>query len=345
MAITGNITTVQSGGGYLTLYPSDAAQPTVANSNYNPNEVLNNVFTVGLGNADGAFKVFVTSDTHIVIDVTGYYAPPGSGGLYFHPLPKPIRRLDTRLGYTACSTPGTPIQAGTDFTQQARGMCDGVTIPASAQAIVGNATSVYSGTGFLTLYPAGATRPLAASSNYSIGQAMNAPFTVGLSSTGAFNIFSSATTDLVIDVLGYYSPDSNDENGLGLLFNSLPQPVRLLETRAGFQGCYIPGAPIQSGVERLQPARGACGGATIAANALAIVGNATVVNVTGAGFGFLTFWPSTATQPLVAASNFTPGQVFNRHFTVGLGAPDGAFKIFSSLTTDLVIDVVGYFAP
>ena len=81
---------------------------------------------------------------------------------------------------------------------------------------------------------------------------------------------------------------------------------------------------------------------TVAANALAIVGNATVVNSNG---GYLTFWPSSAAQPLVATSNFTVGQVFNRHFTVGLGNADGAFKIFTQFTTDLVVDVSGYFAP
>ena len=69
--------------------------------------------------------------------------------------------------------------------------------------------------------------------------------------------------------------------------------------------------------------------------------NATVVNAQG---GYLTFWPSNAAQPLVATSNFLAGQVFNRHFTVGLGT-DGAFKMFASATTDLVIDVSGYFAP
>ncbi|MGH9803316.1 MAG: putative Ig domain-containing protein, partial [Blastocatellia bacterium] len=53
-AVTGNVTTVLSGGGFLTIYPSDVAQPTVANSNFAVNQVLNNVFTVGLGAADGA---------------------------------------------------------------------------------------------------------------------------------------------------------------------------------------------------------------------------------------------------------------------------------------------------
>ncbi|MCI0524367.1 MAG: hypothetical protein L0Y75_03805, partial [Acidobacteria bacterium] len=106
--------------------------------------------------------------------------------------------------------------------------------------------------------------------------------------------------------------------------------------------CYKPNAPIQGGVEQTQPARGVCDGLTIASDALAIVGNATVVNTNG---GYLTFWPSDATQPLVATSNFTAGQIFNRHFTVGLSAGPGAFKIFSPFTTDLVIDVSGFFAP
>ncbi len=343
-ALTGNITTVQSGGGYLTLYPSDAAQPTVANSNYEPNEVLNNVFTVGLGATDGAFNIFVTSTTHIVVDVTGYYAPPGAGGLYFHPLPKPIRLLETRPGELGCTTPGTPLLGGADTPQQARLTCDGVTIPAAARAIVGNATTVNPGGGYLTLYPADATRPLVASSNYLPGQIMNGPFTVGLSPAGLFNIFVTTNTDLVIDVLGYYSEDATDVNGVGLFFNPLAHPVRLLETRdnPAFPGCYKPNAPIVGGVVRTQPARGVCDGLTIASNALGIVGNATVVNNNG---GYLTFWPSDATQPLVATSNFLPGQIFNRHFTVGLSAGPGAFKIFSAQTTDLVIDVTGYFAP
>ena len=343
-ALTGNITTVESGGGYLTLYPSDSVQPLVANSNYEPNEVLNNVFTVGLGSADGAFNIFVTSTTHVVIDVTGYYAPPGAGGLYFHPLPKPIRLLETRAGFTGCNTPGTRLPGNEDTTQQARLTCDGVTIPASALAITGNATTVNpSGPGFpyLTLFPGDAARPLAASSNYLPGQVMNAPFTVGLSSTGQFKIYPTTQTDLVIDVLGYYSTEASDANGAGLLFNPLPRPVRLLETRVGFGGCSAPGSPIIGGTERTQPTRGVCDGATIANTALAVVGNATVVNSNG---GFLTFWPSDAARPLVATSNFAPGQVFNRHFTVGLGA-DGAFKIFPQFTTDLVVDVSGYFAP
>ncbi|MGH9799048.1 MAG: hypothetical protein ACRD82_01655, partial [Blastocatellia bacterium] len=338
--VIGNITTVQSGGGFLTLYPSDATQPTVANSNFAANEVLNNVFTVGLGASDGAFKIFVTTNTHVVVDITGYYAPPGAGGLYYHPLPKPIRILETRPGQPGCFTPGIPLAAGVDTTQQGTTTCDGVTIPSTALALYGNATTVTpAANGFLTLFPADAARPGTASGNYQSGQTLNSPFTVGLSPTGQFKIFTLAQTHLVVDVHGYYSADAVDANGQGLLFNSLPTPVRLLDTRAGFSACFTPGAPLQAGIEQSQLARGTC---TIGAAARAVVGNATVVN--NPSQGFLTLWPSDVIRPLVASSNWSANKVFNRYFTAGLGT-DGNFKMFVNSGTNLVVDVSGYFAP
>ncbi|MDX2032055.1 MAG: hypothetical protein SF339_15380, partial [Blastocatellia bacterium] len=87
-----------------------------------------------------------------------------------------------------------------------------------------------------------------------------------------------------------------------------------------------------------------CDSLTIPANATGIIGNATVVQPQSGGW--LTFWPSDAAQqPTAAASNYAAGQVFNRHFIVGLGGADGAFKIFTKGTTHLVIDLSGYFAP
>ncbi|WP_457836241.1 hypothetical protein, partial [Staphylococcus aureus] len=70
-----------------------------------------------------------------------------------------------------------------------------MTIPDSAQAIVGNATTVGpAGLGYVTLFPASASRPLVATSNYGANEVINGPFTVGLSPAGEFNIFTSATT-------------------------------------------------------------------------------------------------------------------------------------------------------
>ena len=342
-AVTGNVTIVlPAANGFLTIYPSNATQPTVANTNFAAGDVLNNVFTVGLGAADGAFKIFASTTVEVVVDITGYYAPPDVAGLYFHPLPKPIRLLETRAGQTGCFAPGTPLPANTDTTQQGTTTCDSVTIPATAKALVGNATTVFpAANGFITLYPAdAASRPLAASGNYRSGTILNSPFTVGLSPAGQFNIYTVATTDLVIDVLGYFSADATDANGTGLLFTPLT-PARLLDTRAGATGaCFLPGTPLAAGVESLQQARGVC---TIANTAQAIVGNATTVQP--AANGFLTFWPSNAaTRPLAATSNYQAAKNFNRYFTVGLGT-NGAFKMYAASTTNLVVDISGYFAP
>ena len=341
-AVTGNVTVVSPGAnGFLTIYPSNTTRPTVANTNFIAGDVLNNVFTVGLGSADGAMKIFASSTTEVVIDVTGYYAPPGTGGLYFHPLPKPIRLLDTRAGQTACFTPAMPLPGNADSLQQGTTTCDGVTIPSTAQALVGNATTVVpSANGFITLYPADAmSRPLAASGNYRAGTTLNSPFTVGLSPSRQFKIYTVATTDLVIDVLGYFSADATDINGTGLLFTPLT-PQRLLDTRIGQTACFAPSTPLIGGMETSQPARGVC---TIDNTALALVGNVTTVQPSANGF--LTFWPSNAaTRPLAATSNYQSGRNFNRYFSVGLGT-DGAFKMYAASTTDLVIDVSGYFAP
>ncbi len=343
-ALTGHVTTVQSEGGFLTLYPSDATRPLVANTNYQSNQIVNNVFTVGLGAADGAFKIYAFKTTEVVIDVTGYYAPPGSTGLYFHPLPKPIRLLETRLGQTGCDTPGMQLAANSTRTQATAGRtCDGVTIPANAMAVTGNATVVApSVNGFLTLFPSNAAQPFVASSNYPAGQTVNGPFTVGLGPDGAFKIFVVAMTDLVIDLQGYFSTDAVDINGTGLLFSPLPTPVRLLETRPANPGCFTPNAPLNGNTEYTQPAAGICQGVNIPAVARGVVGNATTVLPPAQGF--LSFWPSNVARPLIATSNYRAGVVWNRHFTVGLGM-DGAFKMYALTTTDLVVDVSGFFAP
>ncbi|MBP6821374.1 MAG: BACON domain-containing protein, partial [Acidobacteria bacterium] len=341
MAITGNITPISSASGYLTLYPSNATRPLVANSNYVPNVIVNNVYTVGLG-TDGSFKIYSSATTDVVIDVSGYFAPPGAGGLYFHPLPQPIRLLETRSGQTGCYTPGAPITAGTSYTQPGRVSCNGITVSNTAQALVGNATVVFPATGgYITLYPSTATQPAVSSGNYAGADIVNTPFTVGLGTDGAFKIYTSATTDMIVDVLGYYSPDTADVNGAGYFFYSLGAPVRLLDSRVGEPACYTPGAAFTGGVEYSQQTGGSCGGQTIPANASAVLGNVTTVNPIG---GYLTLWPSNVARPLVATSNYVTDEISNRHFIAGLG-PVGAFKIYASGTTHLVIDLSGYFAP
>ena len=350
-AIVGNATAVNDGfgatGGFITLYPSGLAQPVVSNLNYTEGQVVPNFFTVDLG-GDGAFNILATSTTDLIVDVTGYYAPPGAaGGLYYHPLPGPVRLLDTRSGQPACDTPGTPLAGGTTRTEPARVNCGGATIPANALAVVGNATVVNdvpgAAGGFITLYPSGAAQPTVSNLNYVPGQVVPNAFTVALGGgDGAFNIYAETTTNFIVDITGYYSDQATDVNGAGLLYYSLATPLRLLDTRPGQPACVTPGAPLTGGADRTQAARSVC---AISAASQVILGNATVVNnVPGAGGGFITLYPSGVPRPTVSNLNYVPGQVVANAFAVRLGSA-GSFNIYAQTSTNFITDVTGYFAP
>jgi hypothetical protein len=181
------------------------------------------------------------------------------------------------------------------------------------------------------------------------GQTIPNAFTVRLDSAGQFKIHSSTQTHFLIDITGYYSTEpAADQNGsIGLLFNILPKPFRLLDTRAGETACDAPGAMLSAQSIRVQTVRGRqCSGQTIPSTAKAIFGNGTVVNsFTGAGSGNIRLYPGE--QPLANASNlnYAPGDVIPNSFIVGLGTTNGAMNIYSFDRTYFIVDVSGYFAP
>jgi hypothetical protein len=348
-AIIGNATVVNfisSGFHWITLYPSDAPRPNASNLNFSDNQVVPNSFTVGLG-ADGGFKIYSHASTHFIVDITGYYAPPGQGGLYFHPLPAPLRLLDTRPGETACDAPNTALADDGTRTVTAHRTCLGATIPASARAIVGNATVVNfisSGLHWITLYPFGASLPNASNLNFAANQIVPNAFVVGLSNDGKFNIYSHASTHFIVDVAGYFSEEAVDVNGQGLAFNTLPTPVRLLDTRPGEQGCDAPGLPLGNDATLTQQAQRTCFGVTIPNTAKAVVGNGTVVNFISSGFHWITFYPFGAAQPNASNLNFTANQIVPNAFVVGL-SDDGKFNLYSHASTHFIVDLTGFFAP
>ena len=91
-------------------------------------------------------------------------------------------------------------------------VCQGQSIPSSAQAIVGNATVVNnagapSGINFITLYPSNASQPLVSNLNFTTpGQITPNAFTVGVGNDGAFKIFTSEITNFLVDLSGYFAP-------------------------------------------------------------------------------------------------------------------------------------------
>ena len=111
-----NVTVVPPGQlTYLTMWPTGQTQPTVSTLNdfstqvATPGNVVANAAIVPAG-AGGSVSVYVSDTSDVVIDINGYFAPPGTGGLAFYPL-APCRVADTR-GNGKSGSFGPPTMAG-----------------------------------------------------------------------------------------------------------------------------------------------------------------------------------------------------------------------------------------
>jgi hypothetical protein len=162
------------------------------------------------------------------VDISGYYSASSNdlngAGLLYNTLSAPYRLLDTRVGSTSCLGGVGPHSGGSssiDFvTGAVNGIpssCPGLSIPSSAIAVTGNATVVADaggGPGFVTLYPANASRPNASNLNYVSGTVAPNFFIVslgpatandGTTYTKAYSIYASTTVDEVVDLTGYFA--------------------------------------------------------------------------------------------------------------------------------------------
>jgi hypothetical protein len=71
-----NVTVVPpSALNYLTLWPAGETQPTVSTLNSPGGQIVANAALVPAG-ASGSVDVFVTNQTHVLIDIVGYFSAP-----------------------------------------------------------------------------------------------------------------------------------------------------------------------------------------------------------------------------------------------------------------------------
>jgi len=206
-------------------------------------------------------------------------------------------------------------------------------VPASADAVVLNVTvTETTASSFLTIWPAGQTRPTVSSLNWTQGRTIPNAVTVKLGAGGKISIFNLfGKVDVIADVAGYY--DSISVDG----FTSLP-PTRVLDSRVATNvGDYA--SPWMTGTTR-DVAVGGRGGVPEGADAVVL--NVTATDTTGSSF--LTVWPAgEPTRPTASSLNWRPGRTIPNAVTVKLGA-GGKISIFNlSGKVDVVIDVAGYY--
>jgi hypothetical protein len=322
LAYSLNVTVVPSGRlGYLSVWPTGQVRPPVSILNSVDGRVKANAAIVSAG-TKGSISVFAQDDTHVILDMNGYFVPATTNvGLAFYPL-TPCRVLDTREGagplggpsFSAGESRNVPIQLSE---------CN---IPSTAQAYSLNFTVVPSSSlGYISAWPSGQEQPLVSTLNDVTGTIVGNAAFVPAGSLGDISVFTQSATGLIIDINGYFAPLG--DGGLSLYDLT---PCRVLDTRNGNGAFTGPLAVKVSGAS-----------CDIPATARSYVLNATVVP--SSTLGYISLWPDGQTQPLVSTLNAVDGSITSNMAIVP--TTNGSVDAFAQNATQLILDCSAYFAP
>ena len=203
----------------------------------------------------------------------------------------PTRFLDTRA---AIGTPTTdPITGGSSIDLQVTGVggvpSDGVTAVVLNVAAVGAA-----GPGYVTVWPAGQTMPVASNVNPTLTDRTVANLAVvPVGVQGRVSLFTLQTSHMVVDVEGYFASAASAADGRFIPLT----PARLVDTRIGLGA---PQAPVNKASISVR-ATGVGGVPATGVSAVAI----NVVSVSPDLPGFLTAWPGGEPMPVASTVNTT----------------------------------------
>ena len=329
VAITGNLTvTGQTSAGHVSLGPLATNAPTSSTLNFPLGDNRANGVTVALGAGGRLSATFLGTKgakTSLVLDVTGYFLPDGSGATYL-PVP-PARILDTRSG-------SGPVHTGVALTFP---VATKGGVPANATAVTGNLTiSRETSRGYVSLGPLATDAPTSSTLNVPLGDTRGNGVTVELGAGGTISATfigaKGSTAQLTFDVTGYFVPD-----GSGARYYSVA-PVRLLDSRIAYnqagQFSNATAAPFQ------------IVGPMVPIDAVAVTGNLTVTAQTSAGS--VALGPMATDAPGTSTISFPIGDNRANNTDIGLGANgilSATFVGTHGAKTQLIFDLTGYFAP
>jgi len=245
----------------------------------------------------------------------------------------PCRVVDTRNANGTFG--GPPIQGGTFRSFPIpQGGCN---IPATAAAYSLNVTLVpiqNGPVGYLTIWPTGQPRPLVSTMNSLDGRIKANAAIVPAGTSGAVSVFITDTSNVVLDIDGYFAPAS----GPTLAFYPLT-PCRVLDTRnadGDLGGPFLTG-----GQERDFPVLSS--NCQIPSSAQAYSMNFTVVPYNGEPLGYLTVLPQGSQKPVVSTLNNLTATIVANAAIVRAGT-GGGIATYPDRNTQLVADIDGYFA-
>ena len=328
-AVVLNVTATEpTTSSFVTVWPADTTRPLASNLNLVADQTVANLVIVPVGQsgaAAGKVSVFNSAGSvHLVADVQGWF-PVDSA---YRAL-TPARIMDSRDGL------GTPSRIGPNSSIDLQVAGRGGVPETDVGAVVINVTAAEpTMSSFVTVWPTGATRPLASNLNVTAGQ--NVPnlviVPVGQSGAAAGKVSlynQQGTIDLVADVQGWF-PVSTASDYTGAA------PFRILDTREGIGGASSLGTG--GSLELLVVGVGSVPATGVTAVAL----NVTATN--GDRPSYVTVWPAGGARPLASNLNTTrAGHTVANLVIVPVGA-DGKVSLFNfDGTIDLVADVQGWF--
>jgi hypothetical protein len=329
-----NFTVVPDGSlGFLSAWPAGSAYPGVSTLNSTDGSVIANAAIVPAGTS-GGITVVAGNPTDLVIDINGYFAPPSGSSLEFFPL-TPCRIADTRTTQPFTGAFGPPSLSA--YVTRDFPISTSPCLSGSEKAYSLNMTVVPPApVGFLSAWPVGQSYPGVSTLNSPDGTVIANAAIVPAGTGGDIDVVVGNPTDVVIDINGKFAAPGTG----GLQFYAVT-PCRVADTRTSqpFTGQFGPPSlaaytnrdfPIQSS---------SCG---IPASAAAYALNMTVVPQ--GPLSFLSTWPAGQPYPGVSTLNSPTGDVIANAAIVPAGT-GGAITVVTGNPTDLVIDIVGYFAP
>jgi hypothetical protein len=279
----------------------------------------------------------VTKDNSVirVCSTTGKFVQAGelvtvSSATHFVPV-TPCRIADTRNPNGPFGGPAVAGGTSRDFVIP-DSTCG---IPATAAGYSMNVAVVPQKTlGYITLWPSGQSQPLVATLNSVDGRIKSNAAIVPAGANGAVSVFSTDTTDVILDINGYFVAGNSPS---ALAFYPVT-PCRVADTRNAAGALGGPSLVPQSA--RAFPVLDSSCGLPADAQAYSL----NFAAVPKGPLGYITVWPTGLEQPLVASLNDLTGTVAANAVVVPAGS-NGAVSVFTTNATDLVIDTNGYFAP
>lgn len=288
-------------------------------------------------------RIALTASLVLGMAVLGHSATasavtPDLSGQYF-PV-TPARILDTRDDGQQAFGPGA--------TQSLQVGGHGGVPSTGAAAVVLNVT-IASSTAFslLTVYPDnGTVRPTVSNLNFPAGSLTGQnSVTVKLGPTGGIKLYNDlGTTNLVVDVMGYYA-DSSATGPTGSAFQAIT-PFRTLDTRLPNLGGGFnePARPLAPGETLSIPVDIGIEDPTVTALAVNITA------VAPQSYGVLTAWSGAGTKPTTSTLDFLPNTVVPNMAIVPARACPTCPELTSlSITNDspgstnVIVDVFGFY--